>query len=276
MMVERDLELAERERGAGKLHRARRDAQGGLLMASRASELAGKRIVVTGGAGLPGRQVLTELRPAGLRRTSSCPQIAGLRPDRTQRPSARLSGEHRPEVVIHLAAEVGGIGANREQPRPLLLRQHGHGPAPDRAARRSEASRSSSQVGTICAYPKFTPGALPGGRPLERLSRGDQRPLRHRQEGAAGPVPGLPRSSTASTPSILLPVNLYGPRDNFDPRDQPRHPGPDPQVRGGPGRGRRHGGALGHRAAPAASSSTSRTPPKPSARPWPSTTTRTR
>jgi GDP-L-fucose synthase len=71
-------------------------------------------------------------------------------------------------------------------------------------------------IGTVCAYPKFTPIPFPRGRPLERLPGGDERPLRAGQEDAAGAEPGLSQQYGYNS-IFLLPTNLYGPGDNFDP-----------------------------------------------------------
>ena len=79
--------------------------------------------------------------------------------------------------------------------------------------------------------PQVHAGPVPRGRPVGRLPRGDERAVRPRQEDAARPGPGLPRSSTASTSIYLIPVNLYGPGDNFDPASLARHPGADQEVR---------------------------------------------
>ena len=86
---------------------------------------------------------------------------------------ARLYRDARPEVVIHLAAVVGGIGVNRANPGRFfydnlmmgtLLMEHG----------RQAGVEKFVAVGAICAYAKLTPRPVPGGRPGERLPRGDQ------------------------------------------------------------------------------------------------------
>ena len=85
-------------------------------------DLPTQRIAVTGGAGFLGlacrRRARRPRLPAHRRRRARRSTTS-----RTRRTSQRLYADTRPDVVIHLAAVVGGIGANREQPRPLLLRQ---------------------------------------------------------------------------------------------------------------------------------------------------------
>ena len=77
--------------------------------------------------------------------------------------------------------------------------------------------------------PEVHAGAVPRGRPLERLPGGDERAVRRREEGAARRRAGLPRAVRHSTRSSCCPANLYGPRDNFDLDDVARDPGADPQ-----------------------------------------------
>ncbi len=106
----------------------------------------------------------------------------------------------RPDLVIHLAAVVGGIGANRENPGRFFYENAIMGiqlmeQARLRRGRQVRPDRHGLLVSEVHA------GPVPGGRPLERLPGGDQRPLRPGQEDAARPGPGVPRSSTASTSS---------------------------------------------------------------------------
>jgi GDP-L-fucose synthase len=127
----------------------------------------------------------------------------------------RLYDVHRPQVVIHLAALVGGIGANRAQPGSFyyenlvmgaLLMEHG---------RRTGVEKFVA-IGTICAYPKFTPVPfreedLWSGYPEEtNAPYGLAKKMLLVQSQAY-------RAQYGFNSIFLLPVNLYGPRDNFDP-----------------------------------------------------------
>ena len=117
-------------------------------------ELRDKRIVVTGGAGDPGQHVIRALRDRG------CTDI--VVPRRSQYDLTReaaveqLCRDVRPEVVIHLAAVVGGIGANRANPGRFAYENLVMGAMLMEHARRVGVEKFVG-IGTICAYPKFTP-----------------------------------------------------------------------------------------------------------------------
>src|ERR1700730_5583602 len=120
----------------------------------------------------------------------------------------------QPDLVIHLAARVGGIGANREHPATLYLSNLVMGTYLIEEARRRGTSKTVV-VGTICSYPKFTPvpfreEALWDGYPEETNA----------PYGLAKKVLLVQlqsyRKEYGTSGIYLLPVNLYGPRDNFD------------------------------------------------------------
>lgn len=123
---------------------------------------------------------------------------------------------HRPQVVIHLAAVVGGIGANRENPGSFCYQNLVMGAMLMEYARQAGVEKFVA-IGTICAYPKFTPVPfreedLWTGYPEEtNAPYGLAKKMLLVQAQAY-------RAQYGFNSIYLLPVNLYGPRDNFDPR----------------------------------------------------------
>ena len=148
-----------------------------------------RRVLITGGRGFLGRAVLDRLstRDPGA-------VIAPSSTDYDLRDRAAVTAmyaETEPDVVIHLAARVGGIGANMVRPAELYLDNLLMGTYVLDEARLRHTPKSVI-VGTICSYPKFTPVPFEEELPLAGLPRGDQRPLRHRQAGPARPAAGQP------------------------------------------------------------------------------------
>jgi GDP-L-fucose synthase len=171
------------------------------------------RIVVTGGSGFLGQHILTELARRGYRYVEA-PSHADY--DLTSENAvAALLRVTRPEVIIHLAAVVGGIGANRERPGEFLYQNLVMGAQLMEHARRANV-RKLVVVGTICAYPKFTPvpfreETLWDGYPEEtNAPYGLAKKMLLVQAQAY-------RQQYGFNAIYLLPTNLYGPGDNFDP-----------------------------------------------------------
>jgi GDP-L-fucose synthase len=175
-------------------------------------DLSAQRIVVTGGAGFLGAHVVTRLRQRG------CQHVLVPRAKeydlRETSAVVRLYDELRPDVVIHLAAVVGGIGANRANPGRFFYDNAIMGIQMMEFARRA-AVKKFVAVGTICSYPKFTPvpfseDDLWNGYPEEtNAPYGLAKKMLLVQAQAYRAQYGF----NAICPML---VNLYGPGDNFD------------------------------------------------------------
>ena len=171
-----------------------------------------KRVVVTGGAGFLGSAVVNRLRSAG------CENIFVPRSSRydLRDPHAivNLYNDARPEIVIHLAAVVGGIGANRANPGRFFYDNAVMGIQMMEFGRRFEIEKFVA-VGTVCAYPKFAPvpfkeDDLWNGYPEEtNAPYGLAKKMMLVQAQAY-------RAQYGFNAIYLLPVNLYGPEDNCD------------------------------------------------------------
>src|SRR5436190_229800 len=172
----------------------------------------GKRVVVTGGAGFLGSVVVNRVRALGAAhvtvprtREYDLREITQVR---------RLLDDARPDVVIHLAARVGGIGANREHPADFFYDNLMMGVQLLHETWRKGVGKFVA-IGTVCSYPKFTPvpfheDDLWNGYPEEtNAPYGLAKKMLLVQSQAY-------RQQYGFNSLFLLPVNLYGPGDNFE------------------------------------------------------------
>src|SRR5687767_14597380 len=175
---------------------------------------ANQSVIVTGGAGFLGSYVVQKLRDRGAR------DIFVVRSKdydlRHEEAVRRLFNEVKATMIIHMAAVVGGIGANREHPGQFFYDNLMMGAMLMEHARQKQTAKFVA-IGTICAYPKFTPVPfreedLWSGYPEEtNAPYGLAKKMLLVQSQAY-------RDQYGFNSIYLLPVNLYGPRDNFDPK----------------------------------------------------------
>ncbi|HKA13783.1 MAG TPA: GDP-L-fucose synthase [Myxococcota bacterium] len=183
--------------------------------------IRGRRILVTGGAGFLGRRVCAQLEARGARelivpRRKSC--------DLTSPDAVRALFEaSRPEIVVHLAAEVGGIGANRAQPGRFFYANMAMGLHVVEEARRCGVAKLVG-LATVCAYPKYTPVPFSEDDLWNGFPEETNAPY-----GVAKKALLLMMQSYRAQYGLnaigLLPVNLFGPGDSFDPETSHVIPG---------------------------------------------------
>ncbi len=177
-------------------------------------DLSEQKILVTGGAGFLGKQVVAQLLAAGADKEKiSIPRSKDL--DLCKWENCQKAVDQQ-DLVIHLAAHVGGIGLNKEKPAELFYDNLMMGTQLIHAAYQAGVSKFVC-VGTICAYPKFTPVPFKEqdlwiGYPEETNA-----PYGIAKKALLVQLEAY-RQQYDFNGIYLLPVNLYGPDDNFDPR----------------------------------------------------------
>lgn len=179
-----------------------------------ALDLQDKRIVVTGGAGFLGRQVVDQLLKAG----ANVDQI--LIPRSREYDLCNYEACQKvvqgQDVIIHLAAHVGGIGLNREKPAELFYDNLMMGTQLIHCAYQAGVEKFVC-VGTICAYPKFTPVPFKEDDLWIGYPEETNAPYGIAKKALLVQLQAY-RQQYNFNGIYLLPVNLYGPEDNFDPR----------------------------------------------------------
>lgn len=176
------------------------------------SAIVDKKVVVTGGAGFLGSFLCEKLEAAGAGELF-IPRIEDY--DLTDPDAVKqMYKDAEPDTVIHLAAQVGGIGANRENPGRYFYANMAMGLHLVEEARKHKLGKFV-QIGTVCAYPKFAPVPfheedLWNGYPEETNA-----PYGIAKKALLVMLQAY-RQQYNLNGIYLLPVNLYGPRDNFD------------------------------------------------------------
>lgn len=178
-----------------------------------ALELANKRILVTGGAGFLGRQVIDQLCQHGANREKITVTRSHDCDLRVWENCQRAANQQ--DIIIHLAAHVGGIGLNREKPGELFYDNLIMGTQLIHAAYQQGIEKFVC-VGTICAYPKFTPVPFKEDDIWNGYPEETNAPYGVAKKALLVQLQSY-RQQYGFNGIYLLPVNLYGPEDNFNP-----------------------------------------------------------
>lgn len=174
---------------------------------------AGKRVCVTGGAGFLGNVVVRKLEERGVS-DIFVPRFEEY--DLTRAGDIdRILRESRPDLIIHLAAQVGGIGANREHPAEFFYNNLMMGVQLLHKAWETGVEKFVA-IGTICAYPKFTPVPFKEEDLWDGYPEETNAPYGLAKKMLLVQAQSY-RQQYGYNALFLLPVNLYGPGDNFDP-----------------------------------------------------------
>ncbi len=176
-------------------------------------DLSTKKILVTGGAGFLGKQVIAQLLSAGANADKiSIPRSIDC--DLRNLESCQKAAVNQ-DIIIHLAAHVGGIGLNREKPAELFYDNLMMGTQLIHSAYQAEVEKFVC-VGTICAYPKFTPVPFAEDDIWNGYPEETNAPYGIAKKALLVQLQSY-RQQYGFNGIYLLPVNLYGPEDNFNP-----------------------------------------------------------
>ncbi len=172
----------------------------------------GRRVFVTGGNGFLGSRVVARLRQQGAEVIAPRRRDADLL-DATQ--TQRALEDARPQTVIHLAATVGGIGANRENPGRFFYENAMMGIQLIETCRRLDVDKTLV-LGTVCMYPKHTPVPFREDDVWNGYPEETNAPYGVAKKALLVQLQAY-RQQYGMNGIFLIPVNLYGPGDNFDP-----------------------------------------------------------
>jgi GDP-L-fucose synthase len=177
-------------------------------------ELRGKRVMVTGGEGFLGSRLVAQLQKAGADVfVAKMAEYDLVEKENVQ----RLYRDSKPELVFHLAAQVGGIGANQRNPGKFFYNNLQMGVHIIEEGRQAGVSKFVV-VATICAYPKFTPVPFKEEELWNGYPEETNAPYGIAKKALLVMAQAY-RQQYGLNAAVLFPVNLYGPGDNFDLED---------------------------------------------------------
>jgi len=177
-------------------------------------ELKNKKIIVTGGAGFLGKEVVKKLIERGCRKEDIFVPRKENYDLRKKSDIIKVLNEVKPEIIIHLAAKVGGIGLNLEKPGELFYDNLIMGIQLMEESRKKGVKKFVA-VGTICAYPKFTQVPFKEEDLWEGYPEETNAPYGLAKKMLLVQSQAY-RKQYDFNSIFLLPVNLYGPEDNFN------------------------------------------------------------
>ena len=177
-------------------------------------DLTKKKITVTGGAGFLGRFVVAALKKRGVDEDNLFVPRRNDYDLTVEADVERLYDDAKPDVVIHLAAEVGGIGANQDHPGRFFFANAAMGMHLIEFGRQ-RGIQKFVQAGTVCAYPKFSPVPFNEKDIWNGFPEETNAPYGVAKKAIFVMLDGYKREYGLNS-SVVVPVNLYGPHDNFD------------------------------------------------------------